>query len=97
MQDVNPSSRASREVHFSTSEASASGPATIQASSVDAILTEHTVITSSKRKTSATCIVNDVTCSASCGTDHDNNMEVRRRPPLHPHKKLRDLMHHIQY
>ena len=54
-QDIDPSSRASTEVHFSTSEASASGPATIQTSSVDAIPTEHTVITTtSDRKTSTT-------------------------------------------
>ena len=47
--------RASTEVHFSTSEASASGPATIQTSSVDAIPTEHTSITAtSDRKTSTT-------------------------------------------
>ena len=42
-------------MHFSTSEASTSGPATIQTSSVDAIPTEHTVITTtSDRKTSTT-------------------------------------------
>ena len=53
--DINSSSRASTEVHFSTSEASASGPATIQTSSVDAIPTEHTSITTtSDRKTSTT-------------------------------------------
>ena len=53
--DINSSSRASTEVHFSTSEASASGPATIQTSSVDAIPTEHTLITTtSDRKTSTT-------------------------------------------
>ena len=52
-QDIDPSSRASTEVHFSTSEASASGPATIQTSSVDVIPTEHTAITTtSDRKTS---------------------------------------------
>ena len=54
-QDIDPSSRASTEVHFSTSEASASGPATIQTSSVDAIPTEHMAITTtSDRKTSTT-------------------------------------------
>ena len=54
-QDVDPSSRASTEMHFSTSEASASGPATIQTSSVDAIPTEHMVITTTNdRKTSTT-------------------------------------------
>ena len=54
-QDVDPSSRASTKVHFSTSEASASGTATIQTSSVDAIPTEHTAITTtSDRKTSTT-------------------------------------------
>ena len=55
MQDIDPLSRASTEVHFSISEASASGPATIQTSSVDAIPTEHTAITTtSDRKTSTT-------------------------------------------
>ena len=50
-----PLSRASTEVHFSTSEASASGPTTIQTSSVDVIPTEHMVITTtSDRKTSTT-------------------------------------------
>ena len=44
-QDVNPSPRASTEVHFSTSEASTSGPATVQTSSVDVIPTEHALIT----------------------------------------------------
>ena len=54
-QDIDPLSRASTEVHFSTSEASASGQATIQTSSVDAIPTEHTAITTtSDRKTSTT-------------------------------------------
>ena len=54
-QDIDPSSRASTEVHFSTSEASASGQATIQTSSVDAIPTEHTAITTtSDSKTSTT-------------------------------------------
>ena len=54
-QDVNPSSRASTEVHFLTSEASASGPATIQRSSVDAIPTEcMPITTTSDRKTSTT-------------------------------------------
>ena len=54
-QDIDPSSRVSTEVHFSTSEASASGQATIQTSSVDDIPTEHTAITTtSDRKTSTT-------------------------------------------
>ena len=54
-QDINPSSRASTEVHFSTSEASASGPATIPTSSVDAFPAEHTAITTTMdRKTSTT-------------------------------------------
>ena len=54
-QDIDTSSRASTEVHLSTSEASASGPATIQTSSVDAIPTEHSAITTtSDRKTSTT-------------------------------------------
>ena len=54
-QDVDPLSRASTEVHFPTSEASASGPAIIQTSSVDAIPTEHMAITTtSDRKTSTT-------------------------------------------
>ena len=50
-QDIDPSSRASTEVHFSTFEASASGPATIQTSSVDAIPTEHMAVTTTSTTT----------------------------------------------
>ena len=78
-QDIDPSSRASTEVHFSTSEASASGPATIQTSSVDAIPTEHTAITTtSDRKTSTTTAVKQYDVPARVSSRSNKGIAPRR-------------------
>ena len=78
-QDIDPSSRASTEVHFSTSEASASGPATIQTSSVDAIPTEHTAITTtSDRKTSTTTPAKQYDAPARVSSRSNKGIAPRR-------------------
>ena len=78
-QDIDPLSRASTEVHFSTSEASASGPATIQTSSVDAIPTEHTAITTtSDRKTSPTTPVKQYDAPARVSSRSNKGIAPRR-------------------
>ena len=78
-QDIDPSSRASTEVHFSTSEASASGPATIQTSSVDAIPTEHMAITTtSDRKTSTTTPVKQYDAPARVSSRNNKGIAPRR-------------------
>ena len=78
-QDIDPSSRASTEVHFPTSEASASGPATIQTSSVDAIPTEHMAITTtSDRKTSTTTPVKQYDAPARVSFRSNKRIAPRR-------------------
>ena len=72
-------SRASTEVHFSTSEASASGPATIQTSSVDAIPTEHMLITTtSDRKTSTTTPAKQYDAPARVSSSSNKGIAPRR-------------------
>ena len=78
-QDVNPSSRASTEVYFSTSDASASGPATIQTSSVDVIPTERTSITAiSDRKTSTTTPAKQYDAPARVSSRSNKGIAPRR-------------------
>ena len=71
--------RASTEVHFSTSEASASGPATIQTSSVDANPKEHTAITTtSDRKTSTTTPAKQYDAPARVSSRSNKGIAPRR-------------------